>query len=146
MNIVRDIALLLARIAAGMILIAHGWQRWQLSGLETQERVLSEAGLPSPGLLAVAVLIFEVLGGVLLIFGLATPIVGLGMVAMNVAVIFTTRAAHGLYLNAGGWEYNVALASLGLLFTCLGAGRIGMDHLFVRPKDEIDELIASTEN
>ena len=82
LKVVRDIALLVARIVAGVVLVAHGWQRWQIIGLDKQEALLEAAGLPAPYGLAVATVIFEIIGGTLLVFGLATPLIGLGMVVM----------------------------------------------------------------
>ena len=75
--------------------------------------------------LAIATVIFEMVGGALLVFGLATPLVGLGMAVMNVAIILTTRADGGFYVHEGGWEYNAVLAAIGLLFLAFGSGRQG---------------------
>ena len=142
LRVLRDLGLLVARVVAGVTLMARGWHRWQVTGLDAQEAVLRAAGLPNPEVLALAAVAFELIGGVLLVFGLATPLVGLGMVAVNVAVILTTRADAGFYQHGGGWEYNAAQAALGLVFLVFGAGRTGLDHLFVRPRDDHDRLIA----
>jgi putative oxidoreductase len=40
---------------------------------------------------------------------------------------------------AGGFEYNVALGLLALLFTLFGAGRIAIDQLFRRKKPVPEE-------
>lgn len=141
LRVLRDIALLVARIVAGVTLVAHGWHRWQETGIDAQVALLEAAGLPSATGLAVTTIAFELIGGVLLVFGLATPLVGLGMVALNVAVILTTKADAGFFVHLGGWEYNAVQASLGLMFLVYGSGRAGLDALFVRPKDEDGSLI-----
>ena len=141
LRVVRDIALLIARIVAGVTLVAHGWHRWQETGIDAQVAVLEAAGLPyGPGLV-VSTIAFELIGGVLLAFGLATPLVGLGMVVLNVAIILTTKAEAPFYQHLGGWEYNAIQAALGLMFLVYGSGRAGLDNLFVRPRDETDSLI-----
>nr|WP_269452163.1 DoxX family protein [Tessaracoccus coleopterorum] len=133
---------MVARIVAGVTLVAHGWSRWQGSGgLGKQAQILTDAGLPAADGLAVAVVIFELVGGVLLAFGLATPLVGLGMVVMNAAIILTTKQGAGFYVGDGGWEYNAILAALGLLLLAFGSGRAGLDHLFIRPSAESRDLI-----
>ena len=141
LKVVRDLALLVARIVTGVTLVAHGWHRWQGTGLEKQAQLLTDAGLPAASGLAVAVVIFELIGGILLVFGLATPLIGLGMVVMNVAIILTTKEGAGFYVGTGGWEYNAILAALGLLLLALGSGRAGLDHLFVRPSADAGDLI-----
>lgn len=141
LRVVRDIALLIARIVAGVTLVAHGWHRWQETGIETQVALLEAAGLPFGSGLVVITIAFELIGGVLLIFGLATPLIGLGMVGLNVAIILTTKADGPFYQHLGGWEYNAIQAALGLMFLVYGSGRAGLDNLFARPKDETDRLI-----
>ncbi len=141
LRVVRDIALLIARIVTGVILLAHGWYRWQITGVDLQVVVLEGSGLPAAQGLAIATVIFEMVGGALLVFGLATPLVGLGMAVMNVAIILTTRADGGFYVHEGGWEYNAVLAAIGLLFLAFGSGRAGLDHLFIRPSGGDGELI-----
>lgn len=141
LKVVRDIALLVARIVAGVVLVAHGWNRWQGTGLDAQAELLTEAGLPSAFGLVAATVLFEIVGGALLVFGLATPVIGLGMTVLNVAIILTTKADSGFYLSGGGWEYNAILAALGLLLLAFGSGRAGLDHLFIRPSGESRNLI-----
>lgn len=136
LRVVRDLALLVARIVAGVTLVAHGWRRWTVTGLEEQANILEGVGLPSSEGLVIATIAFELIGGALLIFGLATPLVGLGMIIQNVAIILTTRSDAGFFQHEGGWEYNAILAALGLLFLAFGCGRAGLDHLFLRPKDD----------
>ncbi|GAA4898291.1 hypothetical protein GCM10025789_15170 [Tessaracoccus lubricantis] len=136
LHVVRDLALLVARLVAGVTLMAHGWYRWNITGLEDQANILEGVGLPSAEGLVIATIAFELIGGALLVFGLATPLVGLGMIVQNGAVILTTRMDAGFYQHDGGWEYNAVLGVVGLLFLAMGSGRAGLDHLFLRPRDE----------
>ena len=143
LRVVRDIALLASRIVAGLTLVAHGWHRWQVSGLEAQVTILADAGLPAAQGLVVTTIAFELIGGVLLVFGLATPLIGLGMVVLNVTVILTVREHAGFYLTAGGWEYNAMQAAMGLVLLAHGSGRAGLDNLFIRPAGDPEPLIES---
>lgn len=140
---IRDLALLVARIVVGVTLVAHGWHRWQVTGLETQTQIIADAGLPSAYGLAVTTVAFEIIGGILLIFGLATPLIGLGMTVLNTAIILTTKADNGFYAHTDGWEYNAIMAVLGLILLAFGSGRAGLDNLFIRPRDEDGVLISN---
>ncbi|HJE51178.1 MAG TPA: DoxX family protein [Tessaracoccus flavescens] len=143
LTIVRDIALLVARVVAGGTLMVHGWHRWQTIGFEQLTSMIEGAGLPGAYGLAVLTVAFELIGGLLLVFGLGTPLMGLGMIVLNVAtiVIFKDGAPFGLQEN--GWEYNAMQAAVGALLMAFGSGRLGLDSLFLRPKDELepDEFI-----
>lgn len=141
MKVVRDLALLVARIVAGVVLVAHGWHRWQVAGIDSQITIVQGAGLPIGFGIVVVTIAFELIGGTLLAFGLGTRLIGLGMAAMNGVIVFVVRWDNGLYLNDGGWEYNAVLGVLGLLFLAHGSGRLGVDHLFVRPPGDGSDLI-----
>lgn len=131
-RVVQDIVLLIARIATGLILMAHGWARWQEEGMDAQIDYLTPSGIWEPTLLAWGATAFEIIGGMLLIFGLGVPLIGLIMVVQNVLVIAWLRWSSGLYLSDGGFEYNVAMAALGMVFLAFGSGRAGLDALFRR--------------
>ncbi len=137
----QDIALLIARVALGIILGAHGWHRW-VTGVNAQVAVLEEAGVPQPMLIAWGATVAELVGGILLVFGLATRLVGLVVVVQNILIIVWMRWEHGLFAADGGFELNLALAALGLLFVALGSGRGGVDALFKAPRRPADPAAA----
>ena len=127
----RDLCLLLARIAVGIVLIARGWHRWIGAGMDAQAEAVAASGLPDlGGVLIWLVLLFEILGGVMLIFGFGTRIVGLGLAILNTGIV-VSKFSNGLYVHEGGYEYNLALAAVGLVFLGVSSGRLGADHLFV---------------
>ncbi len=139
---VQDVALLVGRLVAAVVLVAHGWDRWQVAGIDSQLAVLRDADLPLGFGIVVATIAFELVGGTLLAFGRGTRLIGLGMAALNSVIVFAIKWGNGLDLNVGGWEYNAILAALGLLFLAIGSGRLGMDYLFVRPPGDGSDLIA----
>ncbi|MGO1383199.1 MAG: DoxX family protein [Arachnia sp.] len=139
LRVVRDIALLITRVLLGVVLIAHGWHRWQVMGVPYEAGILEAAGIGNATTLVWLVTGFEIVGGVLLIFGLATPLVGLGVIAVNVAIIVVLK--DEFYAHQQGWEYNAVQGVVGLLLLTHGSGRAGLDALFRRPKDDGGELI-----
>jgi putative oxidoreductase len=99
-------------------------------------------------------IIFELIGGVLLIVGALTRIVGLGVLIEQILIICYTNwykwpptllNTDGTY--KGGYEYNVALGLLGLLLFVMGGGAVSIDRLFRRKKpaeDEADEYASQS--
>ena len=133
-RVLKDIALMLTRIIMGVIMVTHGWHRWQNEGITAEANILEHAGIPNPGLMVWLLIGFEVIGGIFLIFGLATPAIGLGLMVLNVGIILTLRS-RTFYVHNSGWEYNAVMTIVGLVLMTHGAGRIGLDNLFRTPKD-----------
>ena len=145
--VVRDLGLLVARLALGGILIAHGWTRWQGAGQGVQRQIdyLSQFATPYPQYAAWGAIVLELVGGIFLIVGALTPLVALAVLAEQALIIaYTNWYREWNLLNPdgtfnGGYEYNVALGSLALLFLVFGAGRISIDRLFRRNKPDADD-------
>jgi putative oxidoreductase len=142
----RSFALLIARLGLGGILLLHGAHRYQ-AGISSQITYLSQFSTPYPKIAAYGATTFEIVGGIFLILGALTPLVGLGVLIQQVlTVVWTSYYKGPELLNAdgsynGGFEYSVALGLLGLLFLVFGGGVVSLDRVFRRKKtvDEIDE-------
>jgi putative oxidoreductase len=145
LQVLRDLVLFITRIGLGGILIAHGWRRWQQQGIQQQIDYVSQFGTPYPSVVAWGAILLELVGGIFLIVGALTPLVALAVLAEQVLIICYTSWYKGPYLlNAqgtyhGGYEYNVALGLLALVFLVFGAGRASIDRLFRRAPAEADE-------
>ena len=147
----RSFALLVARLGLGGILLLHGAHRYQ-AGISTQTEYLARFSTPYPEIAAYGATTFEVVGGIFLILGALTPLVGLGVLVQQVLTIVWTSYYKGPdLLNAdgtynGGFEYSVALGLLGLLLLVLGGGVVSLDRVFRRPKQpvEADEPAGTT--
>jgi putative oxidoreductase len=66
--------LLILRLVVGVTFLLHGLDK--LGDLAAEERFFASLDIPAPGLLAPFVAVTETVGGVLLIAGLGTPLVG----------------------------------------------------------------------
>ena len=148
----RSFGLLVARIGLGGILLLHGAARWR-AGMTSQVEYLAQFSTPYARYAAYGATTFEIVGGVFLILGALTPLVGLGVLVQQVLTILWTSYYKGpSLLNAdgsynGGFEYSVALGMLGLLFLVLGGGAVSLDRVFRRtkPTDEADADASETE-
>ncbi|HIW29892.1 MAG TPA: DoxX family protein [Candidatus Luteococcus avicola] len=136
----RDLVLMVARIALGVVLVLRGWARWQ-GGMAAQADALSAQAIPQPQLMAWALTGIELVGGVLLVLGFLVPLVGLLLVAANVALIAWTQRGWQWRVTEGGWEYQVVLAAFGLVLLAFGGGRAGMDAMFRRRGDDPERKV-----
>src|SRR6187397_1187884 len=153
LSFLKSFGLLIARLGLGGILLLHGWIRWN-AGVQRQIDYLTQFRTPYAEVAAWGAIIFELIGGVLLIVGALTRLVGLGVLIEQILIICYTNwykwpptllNTDGTY--KGGYEYNVALALLGLLLFVMGGGAVSIDRLFRRKKpveDEADEYASQS--
>ena len=146
-QVLRDLALLIARLGLAAILILHGWIRWQGPGQGVQRQIdyLSQFGIPYPATAAWGAITVEIIGGLFLAVGALTPLAALAVLVEQILIIAYTNWYKGPDLlnsdgtYAGGYEYNVALGLIAMLLMVFGAGRISVDRLFRRSKVEAEE-------
>ncbi|NLA30119.1 MAG: DoxX family protein [Propionibacterium sp.] len=124
--------LLIVRLVFAAILVARAWSRWQIEGIDVQLERLAQTGLPAPEVIVWGTIALEGIGGVLLAFGLLTRIVAALVATENILIIVFLRWAAGPYINDGGFEYNAALACLGIVFIAVGSSYTGLDGLIFR--------------
>jgi putative oxidoreductase len=128
-----DIGLLVLRTALGLILAAHGAQKlfgwFGGGGLNGVGSMLESMGFVPGRVQALLAGLSETAGGLLLAFGLLTPLAAaLTLAVMGVAAI-SVHAKAGFFASKGGYEYTLllGLAALSLAFT--GPGAISLDAL-----------------
>jgi putative oxidoreductase len=148
-SFLQSLGLLIARLGVGGILLLHGITHWTGAnqGVANLTGRYAQAGAPYAEAAAWATIIFELVGGVFLIVGVLTRFVGVGIVVLSVLTIAYFKywagpdllKADGTY--NGGYEYDVALGLLGLLFFVFGAGAVSIDRLFRRknPAPEVED-------
>lgn len=129
MSTIKESALLLSRILLGVILIAHGWDKFQITGLEGVSGYFDSLGIPAAAVAAPAVALIEIIGGALLILGLFTPIVSIIITVVMVGAALFAHLSNGIFITNGGWELVGAIAAGTLALAALGAGRYSMDAL-----------------
>ncbi|MEV7805725.1 DoxX family membrane protein [Microbispora sp. NPDC088329] len=125
-----DLATLAARMGVGGIFFANGWQKLE-AGLNATADQFTALQAPLPHVWAPVTMLTELVGGTLLIAGLAVPVVGLLLFAEALAVFVLTAGDTGLPLTGGDIELIVALGAASVLLAVTGAGRISADHMVV---------------
>ncbi|MDQ7843366.1 MAG: DoxX family protein [Armatimonadota bacterium] len=134
---VGDWGLLILRVGLGIIFLVHGWPKLNpnspMKGPAGFVGFLRQLEVPLPALLGWVVILLETAGAVLLVLGVATRIIALGLaIDMLAAIRLVKRGmakARFMELQASGWEFEFALmvAALALLFT--GPGAIALPFL-----------------
>lgn len=125
--VLTDVALLLARLALGIILMAHGWQKFSSWTLAGTAESFEQMGAPAPGLSSALVATAELVGGGLLILGALTPLVALINVAAMIGAAIIAHLGNGIFVADGGVELVLAIGAGLLLLAVFGAGRFSMD-------------------
>lgn len=121
---------LLARITLGVLFISTGWGK--VHNLEKVAGFFAELGIPAPAFQATFVSYVELIGGALLLLGLASRFAAIPLiVSMAVAILTAKRdEVHGLpdLFGLVEWTYLVLLAWV----AAAGPGRASLDHLLFR--------------
>ncbi|HIW92866.1 MAG TPA: DoxX family protein [Candidatus Corynebacterium avicola] len=129
-GVVRDVVILIARVAVGVILFAHGWQKFFTNGIDGTSQGFEGMGVPAPTAAAIFAASVELVGGALLIIGLLTPLVAVLVTANLAGAYWYAHSDAGtIFVDAGGYELVLALAAGALLVGAVAGGRISLDHL-----------------
>lgn len=134
MSTTREIAFLIARILLGVILIAHGWDKFAITGLEGVTGFFDSLGIPAAGIAAPVAAVVELLGGILIILGVFTRIVA---AFVGIDMLFAALFAHvssGIFVTNNGWELTGAIGAGALLLIAVGAGAWSIDGVLAKRK------------
>lgn len=124
------LAPLLARFTVGVAFVESGWGK--VHNLEKVAEFFSELGIPAPAFQATFVSWVELIGGTLLLLGLATRLAALPLLCTMVVALFTAKAeditAVGDLVGAIEFTYVALLAWLALA----GGGAVSLDRVLAR--------------
>lgn len=107
---------LVLRAAAGLVFLNHGWMK--INNLAGAEGFFTTLGLPAGA--ATAVALIEVVGGLMLILGIAPRLAGL-VLAVEMAV-----ALFLVGVPTGNYELEMVLGAAALAVFLGGAGRFSL--------------------
>jgi putative oxidoreductase len=130
LGLYQDWGIFLVRITTGFLFAVHGAQKFA-GGLDRVIGGFEKMGIPMPGVMGPFIAGLEVVGGILLIIGLATRWIGLLFaIEMLVATVYV-KLPNGW--NASDLERMLLVCSL-LLFLG-GAGRLAVDRALTTSDD-----------
>jgi len=122
----RGLGSLIIRIALGLIFFIHGMNKFQ-RGLDNTAEFFESLGIP--GFMGYVVAVVELVGGVLLILGLGTRLIGAVFTLIMIVATFTVTLEKGF---AGGYEFEVALAAMSLYLVICGGSYLSLDRILFR--------------
>ncbi|MGN8051027.1 DoxX family protein [Curtobacterium sp. 22159] len=126
-----SIGLTVLRIVLGVVFIAHGAQKFA-QGIPNVAEGFSGMGVPLAEVAAPLVAGLELVGGVLLVLGVATRVVGVLLAADMVVAGLLAHGSAGFFAQDGGFEYVLVLAVASLAVALTGAGRFSVDAAVLR--------------
>jgi putative oxidoreductase len=128
----RDLVLLVARIGLAVIMLGHAKLMYDFGGsLAGVGQNFAQSGVPLAAITGPANVLFEVVGGIAMILGLAVPIVGV-LMAVNMVGAWIFVHTSGLFaMDHNGPELVIVIGLLSLVLAAIGSGRFGLDHLIV---------------
>ncbi|MGB3441824.1 MAG: DoxX family protein [Actinophytocola sp.] len=128
-QVARDLVLLVARVGLAVIMLAHAKFFYDLGGLGGVGQMFAQSGVPLPGIAGPANVLFEFVGGIALLLGLAVPIVG-ALMAVNMVGAWIFMHPGSLFsMEHNGPELVITIGLLSLVLAVVGSGRFGLDHL-----------------
>lgn len=121
---------LLMRISLGAVFITSGWGK--LHNLGQVTGFFTQLGMPFPGFTATLTSSTELVGGVLIFFGLFTRLAAVPLIVTMVVAILTARRPDidGVLTLLGFIEFTYLAGLVWLAVS--GAGRASLDALFSR--------------
>lgn len=129
-----SLALVVLRVAFGLIVAAHGAQKvfgwWGGSGFAGWTGALKSMRVRPALPWAVASAASELLGGIALALGFLTPLVAFGIIATQLVAIAMIHIPQGFWTSKGGYEFNLAIVAAVLAVAIAGPGAYSLDGLF----------------
>lgn len=132
--------LALVRITTGILMIYHGYEVFMGDKMDGYQQWLTDLKFPSPAFMAYLGKGAELVGGILLTFGLFTRFAAI-LLAITMAVV-CFGMGDGKFLTNDQHPFLFVLISLLFFFT--GAGKYSLDYLFFNNtnpgKHEMDKI------
>jgi putative oxidoreductase len=122
-----DLAWVLVRVTAGLMLIPHGWPKVSAGPAAVGARLATPNGF-EPAILFGALLIFlETVGGLMIAVGLFTRVIA-ALLLVEFLVILKVHSARGWFASTNGLEFVLFWAIVLLAILLRGGGPYSLDR------------------
>lgn len=123
----QPLGLLTMRIALGAVMIAHGYPKVFHGGFGHSTAAMA-GNMGLPGFLGYVVTYVEFIGGMLMVLGLFTRVVGFLFAGEMLVAILKVHLSKGIG-SQGGVDLPLACFAIAFALVFFGAGLISVDHL-----------------
>jgi putative oxidoreductase len=128
-----DLGILMLRLTIGLAMAGHGSQKlfgWFGGyGPDGTGRFMEGLGFRPGRRHALAAGAVEVVGGLLLAFGLLTPLGSALIASVMVVAAATVHGKNGFFITSGGYEFNLVIGVAALAVAFTGPGAVSLDAL-----------------
>lgn len=125
-----DLGMLLLRLALGLTLVVHGWNKVAGSGgIAGTSRWFEGLGLRPGWLHARLAAATELGAGTLVALGLLTGLGATAFVGLMVVAALTDHRGKGYFVFKGGSEYTVFIAAAAVALAAAGPGSWSLDRV-----------------
>ncbi|HEX3596491.1 MAG TPA: DoxX family protein [Polyangiaceae bacterium] len=130
----RPVALLLGRLAVGLLFMSTGWGK--VHDIPKVTHFFETLGIPMPGLNAVVVGYSELLCGTALVLGLFTRLATIPLIVSMIIAILTAKLhdIHGIFDLVGADEFTYLVVLV--MIAVLGPGSLAVDHFIARSLED----------
>jgi putative oxidoreductase len=130
----KDVLLLVARVALGIVFLAHGLQKFLTWGMAGTAASFEGMGVPAPTPAAWFAALVETVGGAALILGLLTPLFAALLTINMLGALAIVHLPFGIWVMDNGYELVLALAAGAVALIAAGPGRFSVDALLAHRK------------
>jgi len=127
----REHGIAILRIFVGGVFLAHGYLKLFKMGMAGTTGFFTQLGVPLPELSAWLVALVETLGGIALILGVFTPIVGAALVGDMLGAIYFAKRGAGFFAPKG-YELELTLLVAAAALALTGPGSLSLKSVFRR--------------
>ncbi len=123
----------IVRLMMAVIFIVSGFKKWQ-AGMGAVAGFFTKVGIPAPGLFAPLVGTLELVGGILLLLGIAGRLFGLLFAIEMIITAFYVK------FPAQWWDparIDLMLLAAGTMVLVAGPGRLALDNLWIEKEREV---------
>lgn len=116
-----DAALLVLRLALAAVLLYHGLPK--IMNFGGTVGAFQGMNIPAPTLTVAFAILAEVVGGILILLGVAVDLAGMLVVIDMLGAITAVHWTKGFDFTTGGWEHPFTVLAMALAVALAGPGR-----------------------
>jgi putative oxidoreductase len=127
-----DLALLILRLVLAAVLLYHGLPK--LMNFGATAVAFQGMHIPAPTVAAGFAVLAEVVGGILILLGIAVDLAAILVVIEMLGAITLVHWANGFDFTKGGWEHPFTVLGIALALAFAGPGRHTVKRAYAGPE------------